>query len=561
MRKKFFAMYALVGALVASPVFTSCVDDSESASVTAIRNAKAEQLKASAALSQAQAEMQKANTAYREAELAAKLAETEQDKALFEYDLATAKAKYEKTALEYEKTKLEYLQSMANTENQMITTAANNYSNALDKMNSLNKQLLGKKIDLANVGIDSTKNEALLKEYVAEQNQIIVEKTAEIERIKAYKGETKASLDEKKAAVVANYKSLKNEKALADDAKSKTATALSDAGTAYGDVEYVEVFNKLTDPATYAMTITATNFDTETGLNAYVESYSALKESQILTNKQTLKQTLASAKTTLGAPKTDAAPATGLYAQLETLETALKDAQDDLAANTDATLTAGLETAVEDAQIDVAEFKEQTLQPQLDAVKAAEDAIAEFDALIAAFAEGSDEYKEWAAAQEALVAAKKADEEAQDKVDELDDAITATGITSLDSDGEVDGYNGGEYALLDGLYAENINADTKIAELEADIAEAKAKIEKGLESYTVGQWVTGNGYFYNPLSGNWEYGQTEVYQIITVNNFNTEDLKALYQAEIEAIEAKIAIQEELVAKYKAELDALLAAEA
>ena len=31
MRKKFFAIYALVGALVASPVFTSCVDDSESA--------------------------------------------------------------------------------------------------------------------------------------------------------------------------------------------------------------------------------------------------------------------------------------------------------------------------------------------------------------------------------------------------------------------------------------------------------------------------------------------------------------------------------------------------
>ena len=70
MRKKFFAMYALVGALVASPVFTSCVDDSESASVTAIRNAKAEQLKALA-------ESYKAEAAYDMAQAALKNAEAE----------------------------------------------------------------------------------------------------------------------------------------------------------------------------------------------------------------------------------------------------------------------------------------------------------------------------------------------------------------------------------------------------------------------------------------------------------------------------------------------------
>ena len=40
MRKNFLAIYALVGALVASPVFTSCVDNEESASVTAIRIGK-----------------------------------------------------------------------------------------------------------------------------------------------------------------------------------------------------------------------------------------------------------------------------------------------------------------------------------------------------------------------------------------------------------------------------------------------------------------------------------------------------------------------------------------
>ena len=59
MKKKFLAMYALAGALVASPVFTSCVDDEVSPSVENIRNQKAEQLKALAALQNAQAEAAK----------------------------------------------------------------------------------------------------------------------------------------------------------------------------------------------------------------------------------------------------------------------------------------------------------------------------------------------------------------------------------------------------------------------------------------------------------------------------------------------------------------------
>ena len=558
MRKKFFAMYALVGALVASPVFTSCVDDSESASVTAIRNAKAEQLKAAAAYDLALTEYQKAQTALKEAELAAKLADNEQDKALFEYQLATAKAEYEKTALEYEKTKLEYLKSMANTENEMISNAASKYTNALDELNLLNVTLLEAKKSLAQVGIDSTENVALLNELVAQQNATIIEKTTEIERLKAYKGESEESLKTKMDAVVANYKSLNSEKAVADDAKAKTATALSDAGTAYGDVEYVEVIDKLTSTP-YNMTINTENFDTETGLNAYIESYSALLESEILTNKQTLKQTLATEKTNLGAPKTDAAPATGLYTQLETLETALKTAQDALAANTDATLTAGLETAVEDAQIDVAEYKEQTLQPQLDAVKDAEDAIAEFDALIAAFAEGSDEYKEWAAAQEALVAAKKADEEAQDKVDELDDAIAATGIISWSETSM--SWSGGEYGVLANLknYSQ-ADATKKIAELEADIAEAKAKIEKGIASQYI-VYEDQDCRYWDSNRSTWVYYTATVLVTKDIYGITTEELKALYQAEIDAIEAKIEVKETLVAKYKAELDALLTAEA
>ena len=57
MRKKFIAVYALMAVLaLGSTTLTSCVDDNESASVTAIRDAKAKQLASIADLNTAQAE-------------------------------------------------------------------------------------------------------------------------------------------------------------------------------------------------------------------------------------------------------------------------------------------------------------------------------------------------------------------------------------------------------------------------------------------------------------------------------------------------------------------------
>ena len=87
MRKNFLAIYALVGALVASPVFTSCVDDSESASVTSVRGAKAEQLKSIAALNNAKAQ---AEATLAQAEAALIAAQTAQDQANAKKEAAEA---------------------------------------------------------------------------------------------------------------------------------------------------------------------------------------------------------------------------------------------------------------------------------------------------------------------------------------------------------------------------------------------------------------------------------------------------------------------------------------
>ena len=107
MKKKFIAVYALMGVLaLGSTTLTSCVDDNESASVTAIRDAKAQSLQALANYNNAQAEAAKivaqAKAALTNAKAAIKKAEAEKDsleneklKATIEIDIQTAVARAE----------------------------------------------------------------------------------------------------------------------------------------------------------------------------------------------------------------------------------------------------------------------------------------------------------------------------------------------------------------------------------------------------------------------------------------------------------------------------------
>ena len=117
MKKKFLAMYALAGALVASPVFTSCVDDEVSPSVENIRNQKAEQLKALAALQNAQAEAAKitanAEAAYKAAQAAFQEAQAEAKKAEAAYQAEMLKQAQEKFVIELEKIKAQAEQEIS----------------------------------------------------------------------------------------------------------------------------------------------------------------------------------------------------------------------------------------------------------------------------------------------------------------------------------------------------------------------------------------------------------------------------------------------------------------
>lgn len=111
MKKKFIAVSMVLGALaLSSTTLTSCVDDNESASVTAIRDAKAQQLTALANYQQAQADAKKiiseANAAIKNAEAKAKEIANElqnialeKAKATLATDLETAQAQAEAALL------------------------------------------------------------------------------------------------------------------------------------------------------------------------------------------------------------------------------------------------------------------------------------------------------------------------------------------------------------------------------------------------------------------------------------------------------------------------------
>lgn len=207
MKKKFFAIYALAGALVASPIFTSCVDDTESASVEALRGAKAEQLKSLAVLNNAkaeaalieanaQAEIDRAEAAFKNAQAALENANAEEKAQL------TAQAA-EKFALELEKIKAEYAERIAyynyqkkyyennlwtNTESH-IGTVYTYYTNALENVQTLVKQKLEQLTLKSLTEANAITAENALKQTIADLNVEKIQKERELAKWEAMKAQ------------------------------------------------------------------------------------------------------------------------------------------------------------------------------------------------------------------------------------------------------------------------------------------------------------------------------------------------------------------------------------
>ena len=168
----------------------SCVESEESPSVEAIRNAKAEQLKALAAYYNAEAQAKlivaQAEAAYKAAQAAYEQAladqvnnDIEQAKAKFAYEIEMLKAKYEAQMLDWKKTALGYENEILAMADAKLDQLYANYSNYVRELNTANENLLNAKISLAQVEaevIDVTEaankeiedNTAAIKEYEAQ---------------------------------------------------------------------------------------------------------------------------------------------------------------------------------------------------------------------------------------------------------------------------------------------------------------------------------------------------------------------------------------------------------
>lgn len=197
MKKKFIAVSMVLGALaLSSTTLTSCVDDNESASVTAIRDAKAQQLSAIGKYYEAQALHEQAEANYQQALADAKNQETAQDKEQWAYELAKLQKEYEQQIAWYEKEIASYKESLASNMDAYQGQLFDNYETAIGEVNSINSQIT-KNLYL----ITQLKNElASLKAVAAEENYgyqlSIAEEKAKIE---VYKQMAASSLEDLKS--------------------------------------------------------------------------------------------------------------------------------------------------------------------------------------------------------------------------------------------------------------------------------------------------------------------------------------------------------------------------
>ena len=225
MKKKFFAIYALIGAMAASPIFTSCVDSEETPSVEALRKAKAEELKAiadlnnaqaasktamaaaDAALLNAQAEAIKAAKKLTEAQTAWYETQNETERAALEVTIKQAEADLARIQGEIDAQAIAIQAALMNAQEQLLQakqdledatkdydayekakleTLAQNYADAVLSLQTQQKQLILAKTQLAKLEAGLVDAETALEITIAQNNKKIELNNIQIEAYKKF---------------------------------------------------------------------------------------------------------------------------------------------------------------------------------------------------------------------------------------------------------------------------------------------------------------------------------------------------------------------------------------
>ena len=533
MKKNFFAIYALVGALVASPVFTSCVDNEESPSVTQLRGAKAEQLKAAAALAQAQAA---AETTLANAEAALKAAQAEYQNALaeakkaetanqeemtkqaqerFALEIAQLEAQTEMNLLQYQTLIQDYKNQLEDAEYNRFNQLYSRYLNELDELIDMQRQLVNDKNQLARLEANVISQEAWNQYYIKNQERNIATYEAQIALLKdpAY-----AALNEQD--IYAKYRVASKEADLAIKAFNAseacsnlvaTSNALEEmlnlndelrniVSELNGQYSVLSYNYDLVDFGVYNDDITYNNKGyTWSGTTVYMKNI-RIDETQKLQATRHYESNVKNYAEQLG-KSDDTKDKNTAYGRLAAANADMTTAKA-MPETTDAE-KAAKEQAIQNAEYAIAEATDNLADYQRRYDNAAEK-LADFNEVLATFdVEQANKVGETLlAAIEANEAADEAYEEAKEAVDEKSNAANA----------------------LWNLYVNaSIDVEQQIKSLEASILDCKANIE--------------------------EY---------KVNS--AEQTLANAKEDIANLEAKIAVQEKVVADAKAAVDAYLATE-
>ena len=399
MKKKLMMVAVLLGALTLG----ACVDDNESASVTAIRNAKAAQLEALAAYQNAQAEaeliianadaaIKAAEAAYKEAEARLEAAEADQEElelqkaqATLETDIAKAQAQAEANLLEaqanLEKAKAALI--LASDQADLATQAK--IQNLVDAANAvmkggsyevvypdgsyravpiaedesligttsnpgLKRQLINKQAELVGAQYDLEDTKIKIEQYVNAEKEELAQNEA---LLKAYNDNKTTAREDAEKAYNEAYQALQPLQKAEDDAQEAYNAATDAINKAVANLDATEIGNYLNS----LIQISGSYYYAESWLfsNGYISYETPETETYTVTyDDGTASEQLLSYYTSKVIAETEA-----LAAGITSLERALaiaeadydvaKEAYDDAMAADNATYK-GYKDAVEDAQ-------------------------------------------------------------------------------------------------------------------------------------------------------------------------------------------------------------------
>lgn len=554
----------MVAVLLGALLLGACVDNDESASVEAVRNAKAEQLKGAAALANAQAEAEtiraNAEAKLKEAEAAYQDAKTEADKAKWAAKLTVIQAEAARDIVKAQKAQKDAEMAIITNQDQWINnTLWWNYSDASDKLISLNGQLINATADeiALKAGVVSAQKAA--EKIAVEKNQYIARQTERKDQLSKL-----SSIASDRAALEKKFETLRVEQTELTAAKGKTADAVtaaqakfdeaqekiyaqsgntdklsSDLAKVGAELTYIEVeYNN----QTYYFSVTTSNF-VEVGENS--NNAQSVRFYELGLKSQTTSATLAFQnkikyikENIVGVPSdTDKGiQASGAYTNIEYWAAQKKQKEAEKAAATTDAEKAAIQAEIEALQPDI-ERADEALEAAKKELAEAEAEFKAFQDAVALFANADAKAaydKDIADAKtlaEALVAASDADDAAQ-----LPLSANQTALQDVQT-----------------LLNSTQNIDQMIADCDVQIAKAKEDIAKANSTNTIYVW-SNQAYL---LNGRWYPGY-----VVDQNNIGEDTAEALHAYmvdRIEALNAQIESQGQIVEKYKKQLDDAIAA--